>query len=112
MQGLKLLKQLLLWFLILFVIDSSIGFSLSYFASKIGHSTYSILVIDEVISFPLSLWNRLFPDYGVYRESSQLFWSILLINTLFQAIIFMGAQQLFKALKKKNFVTINGRNSF
>lgn len=99
----KLFFQFIVLSILFFALDLAIGFSLSFIVQKIGHPTYTILVIDELISFPLTLWNKLFPDLGVYRATSQYFWSILLVNAVFQAAIFVVIRWLIQKLggKKK-----------
>lgn len=68
---------------------------------EIGYPTYSILVIDEIISFPLTLWNKIFPAWGIYRETSPYFWSILVINALFQALFFVLIRWSIRKMRYK-----------
>jgi hypothetical protein len=95
------MKRLIVLFIILFLIDIAMGFSMSYYVDKVGPPNFLIYSIDDLISFPLSLWNRLFPEYGLYRNSTSLFWTILIVNALAQAFIVYGLLRLIKALRKR-----------
>ncbi|WP_397363188.1 hypothetical protein [Olleya sp. R77988] len=75
-------------FIALFFIDVALGFSISYLAENVLQPN-SIIVkfIDEAISFPLTLFNRLFPEQGIYRSSTNSFWLVIIVNALMQAVI-------------------------
>lgn len=92
------MKLFLKIFLVVFLVDIILGFSLSFY---FGHKEPGILIhiIDEIISFPISLWNRLFPKYGIYKNSTNIFWLIVIINTLVQALVVFIIVKSIKRLK-------------
>ncbi|BAO74871.1 hypothetical protein WPG_0641 [Winogradskyella sp. PG-2] len=66
----------------------------------VGNSEPNLLIkiIDEIISFPTSLWNRLVPEKGVYAATSNVFWLVIFFNALIQTLVIF---RLLKFLKKK-----------
>ncbi len=81
---------------LVFVIDIALGFSISYLADNISNPNYFFLVIDELISFPVSIWNRLFPEYGIYRTSTNVFWLVIIFNCLCQTLVLFGFIKFFQ----------------
>ena len=79
--------------------DIVLGFSMSYF---VGNSEPNFLfkIIDEIISIPTNLWNRLAPEHGIYKTTTKVFWLIVVFNALIQTLIIFGIVKLFKIAKK------------
>ncbi|WGD35016.1 hypothetical protein [Olleya sp. YS] len=75
-------------FVILFLIDIALGFSLSALVPDVLSPTSLIVkFVDEAISFPLTLYNKTFPEHGIYRSSTNSFWTVIIVNALLQALI-------------------------
>ena len=92
------MKLFLKLFVLVFLLDIAIGFSLSYFTGS-GQPGLLVLVIDEIISFPIALWNRLVPAYGIYRATSNAFWSVIIFNALVQALVVFGFVKVVRKVR-------------
>jgi len=91
------MKLFIKLFIILFIIDIALGFSISYLAEHVLQpNSIVIRLIDEAISFPLTLFNRLFPEQGIYRSSTNSFWLVVIVNALMQALIAFIVIKLIK----------------
>ncbi len=93
------MKLFLRIFVLVFIIDISLGFSISYF---VGNSEPNILlkIVDEMISFPVNIWNRLFQDYGIYKATTHVFWLIVFLNAFAQALVIFGILRFFRKRTK------------
>lgn len=94
------MKLYLKLFALVFVIDMLLGFSMSYIVVNNAEPNFIFKVIDEIISFPISQWNRLVPDHGIYRATSNMFWTVIVFNALCQALVVFGMVKLFRKGKK------------
>jgi len=92
------MKLFLKIFLLVFLVDITLGFSLSYYFGNREPGIF-IHIIDEIISFPISLWNRLFPEQGIYKNSTNAFWVIVVLNALVQALVVFFIAKSIKRLK-------------
>lgn len=92
------MKLFLKLFILVLVLDLAIGFSMSYWIQYATSPNSVILIIDEIISFPINLWNRAFPEAGIYRGSSSAFWSVIFLNTFCQALVLFGLVKLLKKM--------------
>ncbi|RAJ16839.1 hypothetical protein [Olleya aquimaris] len=92
------MKLFIKLFIILFLIDIALGFSITALVPDILASNSLIVkFVDEAISFPLTLYNKTFPEYGIYRSSTNSFWTVIIVNALLQALI---AYLVIKLLRK------------
>lgn len=82
-------------FILVLIIDIAIGFSMSYFT---GNSEPNIIfkIIDEIISIPVSIWNRLFPKHGIYAATTNVFWFVIVFNAIVQALVIWGIRKLVR----------------
>ncbi|WP_179008798.1 hypothetical protein [Winogradskyella forsetii] len=86
-------------FIIVLLLDILLGFTLSYIVGW-GQPNFIFEVIDEIISFPISLWNRLMPNHGIYANSTSVFWLVIIFNALIQALVVFMIKKLLKRSKQ------------
>ena len=92
------MKLFIKLFIILFLIDIALGFSITALVPDIlAPNSLIVKFVDEAISFPLTLYNKTFPEYGIYRSSTNSFWTVIIVNALLQALI---AYLVIKLLRK------------
>lgn len=94
------MKQFLKLFIIVLIIDIAIGFSMSHIVGT-DEPSFLFKVIDEIISFPTSLWNRLLPEKGIYAATTSAFWFVIIFNALIQTLVIFGMIKLFKKRKSR-----------
>jgi hypothetical protein len=93
------MKLLLKLFVLCLVIDVVLGFSMSALVGNTGEPGLVFKIIDEVISFPLVLWNRSFPEYGIFRATTNMFWYVVVSNAFIQAVLVYGIILLLRRRK-------------
>ncbi|WP_299114270.1 hypothetical protein [uncultured Winogradskyella sp.] len=89
------MKLFLKIFVLIFLVDIILGFSMSYFTEN-SEPNFLFKIIDEIISFPVSLWNRLVPDQGIYAATTNVFWLVVFFNAFVQALVIYGVMRFVK----------------
>ncbi|WP_178989920.1 hypothetical protein [Winogradskyella schleiferi] len=93
------MKTFIKIFIIVLLVDILLGFTMSYIVGS-DQPNFIFEIIDEIISFPISLWNRLVPNQGIYAKSTNVFWLVILFNALIQALVVFMLKKLLKRSKQ------------